>query len=282
MGFIDFNFIENMTGNSGSWNTLIGAVFGIGIKYGIDSIIDYKKRQHIGKAFKYELEALQNSINIHLVEVNYHIELLDKNQSSILIPNLKKRMKTILALDKLELIKYFKKDYPDESNEKVHKNYNSLEEVYDAADFIEETMKNFNKESNDFQFNYTSLTNEFIRSFDSYRLQAKKGKTGTHVEDPVLIFFEEIENKYLLDGLSLEKILSYELTMHEEILLKVPHLPENNLYTILYDYNFKALEAIVYYRSRKGYHISTLKSAINILQQNKEKLHILSLKKKNN
>jgi hypothetical protein len=273
MGLIDFNFIENMTGSSGSWNTLIGAVFGIGVKYGIDLMSKYKERQHIGKAFKYELEALEKSINVHFIEIDYHIELLSKNQNSTLIPKLRKRMKTIMALDKLELIKYFKEDYPDAANEKIHTIYNSLEEIYDAAELVEQTIKDFDRESNDFVYNYSSLMNEFIRSFDSYHLQAKKGKSGTNVKDPVLIFFGEIESKYLKEELSVEKALSNELTMHEEIIRRVPNLPDGNLYTILYNYNFNALAAIANYRGKRGYHASRLITARDIMKRNYEKLY---------
>ena len=237
MALVEVNNIENY-GSSGGWDwkSLLAVLFGYLLKLLTDEILKKRDQKNIGKLFEYELFSFKGQFKKQLSDIRLYTEKTNLYDYTNITSYFIHKFDLIKALDKLTLVKFYKRKYKTGSSTYISKILNNIDLVYLELKRYEDFYTEYSKQKDDFIFNYKTNLDKIRRSVTSQE---------QYTSDIYIKKFTELYIKYISNTpLDLKYIISLENTFHLQLLQEMPTNNNHPLYNNISEFNFKGKDLI--------------------------------------
>lgn len=259
MAIVEINHVES-AGNSGGWDwkSLLAVLFGFLLKLATDELLKYKDRKKVAEIFENELDSYKDSLKKQAEDVVVYLSKTKSYDYSTITVYFTHKFDLIKSLDKVTLVKYYKKRHKGKLPNYVNKIYNNIELLQTEFNLYEKSYREYSKLTENFQAEYKSNLDAIRRTVALYcdGLSPEEYK-----KDVFLLKFAEINNKYIHNvKFELKDIVNLEKTFHFEIFKDLPTASYHVLYNSIFESSFKGKDMIQLFTMKTDKHVAYLKN----------------------
>lgn len=253
MSVFDIYNIENYTPKNPafSWLTHIGTLIGFVLGLSFQVVLYYVQVARSGKLFRVELRDSENAFWEQLTSIHNFKKEIRENRPHNLSLWLRQKYKTLLHIDRVRLIAYYRKRWYLPWRKGKESNYitNTLGQIENTVAQMERLDKfvtDFNSEYKDYMKEYVDLHFAIKHHYDMLRAKGKSNATMAYFaslyENTFFIGTEKKDHKIIDLALLEDTAMTYHLMLED----KLPYDKDEEFFNIAMEYSYKARTIITH------------------------------------